>query len=235
MLWMITKFIFCLLAAGALGFIAGWILSSLIKNEKLEEKFSQIRDDYDAKRAELKNSISDLHAKEAELAAANKKIQQFQKELLMQNMDIEEYQKNGATLNNSSELAMENNALKEEISEYKYLENENALLHNEIKELSFEKEKLLKKIEDQKGVSQFSAEKNTKKKKNLQKTSRKKHIKLLQKDLRREKKRVRNMRDFLIEKGLRQEYKDRHKKEIPTFEDSNKILDFGFHLRDSKK
>ena len=147
MLWMITKFIMCLLAAGALGFIAGWILSSLIKNDKLEAKFGQIKDDSETMRAELNQSYKDLESKDDEIEAIQLQMQALQKELMTRNMDLEECQKFDHTSTEGNTLLLENNTLKEEISEYKYLENENTLLHNEIKELSIEKEKFLKELD----------------------------------------------------------------------------------------
>jgi len=148
MLWMITKFIFCLIVAGAFGFILGWVLSSLIRNEKLEEKYTLLKDDFDTQKAELNQSFSDIELKEDELDMLEKRYQQSQKELLIKNMDIEEYEIKGLSIKSSTELELENNTLKEEISEYKYLENENNILHSELKALEEEKEQLLLKLED---------------------------------------------------------------------------------------
>jgi chromosome segregation ATPase len=216
MLWMITKFIFCLLAAGALGFIVGWVLSSLIKNEKLEEQYSQIKDDFETKRAELNQAYSDLDAKEHELLVAENNIQQLQKELLTKNMDLEEYQKHGILSQDTSALELENNSLKEEISEYKYLENENELLHNELKELSIEKEKLLQEIEkyhqnpleteEKRAIDHIILKDN--------------HIKVLQKDLKSAKKKIARMDKYLKKiirtKSKKDEKSSKQEEEIDT-------------------
>jgi len=57
----------------------GWLLSSLVRNEKLEEKYTDLKDDFDTKRAELNQAYSDLAAKDQELMLADKSIQQIQK------------------------------------------------------------------------------------------------------------------------------------------------------------
>ena len=228
MLWMITKFIFCLLAAGALGFIAGWILSSLIKNDKLVEKFSKTKEDYDTQRAELNKAYSDLAAKEEELALSNRKMQQVHKELLMKSMDLEEYQKNAPIAEDPSQLALENNALKEEISEYKYLENENALLHNEIRELSIEKENFLKKLENS-NLDSTQSSKAKRKSKNRYKKQQK-EIKSLEKALRKSKKRVKDLSIFIEDIGQKEAYKKSKKKRkkddaIMTFDFNETLAD----------
>jgi len=200
MLWMITKFIFCLLAAGALGFILGWILSSLVKNEKLEEKYTNIKDEFDTKRAELNHAYSDLDTKEHELTLSNNNMQQVQRELLMKSMEIEEYKKKGFASQDFSELELENNTLKEEISEYKYLENENDLLRNELKELGVEKEQLLEKIENNQNISivtpLLKKKKKSRKNKKMMTDS---HIQVLQKDLKRAKNKLKKMGLYLDE------------------------------------
>jgi chromosome segregation ATPase len=137
------------LAAGAFGFLFGWILSSLIKNEKLNEKYSLLQEECDLQKAELNQALSDVITKDDEIERLQKELQQTQKELLIKNMDLEEYEK-GSNTNSSStqtDLELEINSLKEEINEYKYLENENSILHNELKLLEDEKDELLSKIE----------------------------------------------------------------------------------------
>jgi len=149
MLWMVSKFILCLLAAGAFGFLFGWILSSLIKNEKLNEKYSLLQEECDLQKAELNQALSDVITKDDEIDRLQKELQQTQKELLIKNMDLEEYEKSSNTNSSSTQtdLELEINSLKEEINEYKYLENENSILHNELKLLEDEKDELLSKIE----------------------------------------------------------------------------------------
>ena len=212
MLWMITKFIFCLLAAGALGFIVGWVLSSLIKNEKLEEQYSQIKEDFDTKRAELNQAYSDLDAKDDELNLAQSNIQQLQKELLMKNMDLEEYEKNGFISQDTNDLALENNTLKEEISEYKYLENENELLHNELKELSLEKEKLLQEVERCRSLPIENDMGTTKPLKEVI-TMKDKHINVLQKELKSTKKKIKKMQHYLQNITQEESKPEKEKKE----------------------
>ena len=222
---MITKFIICLLAAGVLGFIIGWMLSSLVKNEKLEEKYTHIKDELDDKRAELNQVYSDLDAKDHELTLSSNNIQQVHKELLMKKMDIEEYEKNGFVSHDTGDLELENNTLKEEISEYKYLENENDLLHNELKELSVEKEMLLQKIESyQKLPNSATVVKKNKNAKNMHKNMKDSHIKTLQKDLKTAKKKLRKMSNFLVEIS---KVKKRHKsKKESSTGDNIMVFDF---------
>ncbi len=154
MLWMITKFVLCMLLAGVFGFIFGWILSSLIKNEKQQQKYDLLKDDFDKQKADLNQAYSDLELKDEEMEHLEKKYQQSQKELLIKNMDLEEYEKRGVSLKSPSDLELENNTLREEIEEYKYLENENSLLHNEIKSLEEEKDKLLQELQELENANQ---------------------------------------------------------------------------------
>ncbi len=222
---MITKFILCLLAAGVLGFIIGWMLSSLVRNEKLEEKYRAIKDDFDTKRAELNQAYSDLDAKEEELNLSYRNTQQIQKELLMKNMDLEEYEKNGFVSSDTSALELENNTLKEEISEYKYLENENELLHNELKELSAEKEKLLERIDKNQDFP-IETPISHKKKKQIKTEPRiqDNHIKVLQKDLKRAKRKLQNMTKYL--EKINQPRQKQRKKKVPKKGDDIMIFDF---------
>jgi len=150
MLWMISKFVLCLIGAGIFGFVFGWILASLIKNEKLEKKYNLLKEDFEEQKANINELHSELSKKDEELKLLEKKYQQSQKELMMKNMDIEEYEKKGLSLKSDNDYILEINSLKEEIAEYRYLENENSLLHNEIRELEDEKEKLLKMLEEYK-------------------------------------------------------------------------------------
>ena len=222
---MITKFIFCLLAAGALGFILGWILSSLVKNEKLEEKYTNIKDEFDTKRAELNHAYSDLDTKEHELTLSNNNMQQVQRELLMKSMEIEEYKKKGFVSQDFSELELENNTLKEEISEYKYLENENDLLRNELKELGVEKEQLLEKIENNQNISivtpLLKKKKKSRKNKKMMTDS---HIQVLQKDLKRAKNKLKKMGLYLDE--INGEKRKEKKKKLSLKNDDILVFDF---------
>ncbi len=222
---MITKFILCLLAAGVLGFIIGWMLSSLVKNEKLEEKYRTVKDDFDAKRAELNQAYSDLDAKEEELNLSYRNTQQIQKELLMKNMDLEEYEKNGFVSSDTSALELENNTLKEEISEYKYLENENELLHNELKELSVEKEKLLEEIEKNQSISLSTPIHKKKKQIKTQTHIQDDYIKVLQKDLKKAKKKLQDMAKYLKKINQPKTEKKTKKKQAKKSDDI-KIFDF---------
>ena len=227
---MISKFIFCLLAAGAFGFIVGWILSSLIKNEKAEEKYNLIKEDFDTKRAELNQVYSDLQTKEQELSRAHKHVQQLEKELLTKNMDLEEYQNKGfLSTTTPDSLTLENNALKEEISEYKYLENENDLLHNELKELGVEKEKLIQELERYRNNGK-SKQKEPKSK--LTSSLESQEISTLKSDLKKAKRRLQKMAQYLnkIEgkkapkKQSKKSKKEQPKRDEPIFFDFDKEL-----------
>jgi chromosome segregation ATPase len=223
MLWMITKFIFCLLAAGVLGFIIGWILSSLIKNEKSEEKYTLLQEEFETKRAELNQAYSDLDNKEQELTLSRNEIQQLGKELMMKNMDLEEFQKNGFLSHEPTELELENNTLKEEISEYKYLENENELLHNELKELSIEKEKLLQQIESETSTTGNISENRVSAKANQ--TLKENHIKRLKSDLKKAKKRLSKMDAFLLNlEGKKRKKVNKKSKENKREEEEQPII-----------
>ncbi len=146
MLWMITKFILCMLAAGVFGFIFGWIFSSLVRNEKQEQKYALLQDEFNNKKAQINQTFSDLEAKEKEIEHLHKLYQQSQKELMMKNLDLEECEKSMQSTPHNEQLLLENNSLKEEIAEYRYLENENALLQEEIKGLEKEKEELISRL-----------------------------------------------------------------------------------------
>ena len=217
---MITKFIFCLLAAGVFGFIAGWMLSSLIKNEKLEEKYTAIKDDFDTQRAELNQLHSDLDAKDKALRLLESNANQIEKELLMKSMDIEEYQKNGFISHNDTDLILEINSLKEEISEYKYLENENELLHNELKELGIEKEKMIQE-----------RDKHSHSKPMLKPATFKETDKIiLQKKLKKAKKRLNEMQDYLEKikapQAPKKKKKQKKQEKHVVKNDDNLIFDF---------
>ena len=230
MLWMISKFIFCLLAAGVLGFIAGWILSSLIKNEQSEEKFYKLKDDFDTKRAELNQAYSDLDAQDREITLLNNNMDQTRKELLMKNMDLEEYEKNGFLTQSTGDLELENNTLKEEISEYKYLENENELLHNEITALSMEKEKLLQEVQkNQEYMANFSSKKD---KVSIRKLDAD-HVSILEKDLKRAKNKIKHMQQVLKDMDKKVAKPIKRKKEKK--ENEINIFDFQKESNQRKK
>jgi chromosome segregation ATPase len=229
MLWMITKFIFCLLAAGILGFIIGWILSSLIKNEKSEEKYALLYEDFETRRAELNQAYSDLDSKEQELTLSHNEIQQLKKELMMKNMDIEEFQKNGFVSHEPTELELENNTLKEEISEYKYLENENELLHNELKELGLEKEKLMQKIESFMPSNPILTDADTETASTKSHALKEAQIKRLQNDLKKAKKRLSKMATYLAGLEKKKKKKDEKKSSSKKKKKEDEPIIFDFH------
>ncbi len=147
MLWMITKFIFCLLLAGVLGFMLGFVFSKLLQRDRDNEKYTLLEDKYDNQKGLINQYLSEMRAKDGEIESMMNRYQASQRELIELKLDYEELEKKCSDSHDTSELELENNTLKEEISEYQYLENENALLLNEIKSLESEKEKLLNKIE----------------------------------------------------------------------------------------
>ncbi len=158
MLWMISKFIFCLLMAGALGFILGFIFAKLLQRDKANESYALLEDRYDNQKALANQYLSELKAKENEIELIMKRYQNCQKELEELKLDHDELKQSCKGEKELSELELENNTLKEEIAEYQYLENENALLLDEIKTLENEKEELLNRLQkcDEAEISQIS-------------------------------------------------------------------------------
>ncbi len=194
MLWIITKFILCMLAAGVFGFIFGWIFSSLVRNEKQEQKYALLQDEFNNHKAQMNQTYSDLEAKEKELEHLHKLYQQSQKELMMKNLDLEECEKGSLSSSDNEQLLIENNSLKEEIAEYRYLKNENALLQEELKDFEKEKEKLISRLEiaDQLTHTNHYLDSNTEPLSTQQSKQIKKHLKRAKKELRKIHKTIQN-------------------------------------------
>lgn len=156
MITIITQMALCLLVALAIGFIFGWVLSSFLRNEKLENTAEELHGKLDQKEAELSEIQNELEAKNEDLEITQESLNAKEKELLIKSMDIEEYQKKltdyeselKQTLSQNDSIKAEIGIYKEQIKEYQVYENENEILQTELKELENEKGTLLEKLDD---------------------------------------------------------------------------------------
>ncbi len=163
MAFIIANFILCLLGAVVFGFIFGWILSSLIRNEKLHEKFINIQDSLEKKELECKELDNKLSEKEMEIDEHKKEYFILKKEFMKKEMDIEEYEDREPISQETTAIEEENRTLKIQIQEYQQLENkneslqkENDFLDNELTKAEEEAKKCSKELEEYKTISKGS-------------------------------------------------------------------------------
>ncbi|MCH9814298.1 MAG: hypothetical protein K0U47_10210 [Epsilonproteobacteria bacterium] len=91
MLTIIAKIIICMIGAALLGFIIGWIFSSLLRNEKHDNQILAIKEKFDEQKAQLNQLETDIGAKDKELDILKGEYESAQKTLLAKDMDKEEY------------------------------------------------------------------------------------------------------------------------------------------------
>ncbi len=163
MAFIIANFILCLIGAVVFGFIFGWILSSLIRNEKLHDKLIALQDSLDKKEMDYKQLDSSLAEKELEIEENRKEYFILKKEFMKKEMDMEECENRELISHDSSQLELENKTLKTQIKEYQQLEEsnvnlqkENDFLDNELTKIEQEVDKLSKEIEEYKTISKGS-------------------------------------------------------------------------------
>ena len=163
MAFIIANFILCLIGAVVFGFIFGWILSSLIRNEKLHDKLINLQDSLDKKEMDYKQLDNSLAEKELEIEEHRKEYFILKKEFMKKEMDMEECENREPISHDDSQLKLENKTLTTQIKEYQELEEsninlqkENDFLDNELTKIEKEVEKLSKEIEEYKTISKGS-------------------------------------------------------------------------------
>lgn len=141
----IAKIIFCLIAAAILGFIIGWIFSSLIKNEKHQSQILAVRERFDEQKAIINQLETEIDAKDREMSILKEKHTAMEKEMLSYDMDSGRDELSDAKI---ADLEAENLLLLEQIKEQKICEDEKDHLQSELKQLENEKQNLINKIEE---------------------------------------------------------------------------------------
>ena len=151
MIYIITQMLLCLIIALFLGFIFGWILSTFIKNEKLQNAIEELESSLKQKNVMLSNIQNELEAKDEDLQIIHDNLKEKEKELLIKSMDLEECQKNATSHTNQvknlnlnlEEISIENESIKaeietykEQIKEYQKYEQENDNLKEELNKLN---------------------------------------------------------------------------------------------------
>jgi len=141
----IAKIIFCMIAAALLGFVIGWIFSSLLKNEKHEKQIMAVKERFDEQTEQINLLETQMDAKDREIQILKKKYNTIQREMLSNEMD-----KSDSTVLEAkiSDLESENLLLLEQIKEQKICEDENEILKLELKDLENEKQNLIDRIDE---------------------------------------------------------------------------------------
>ncbi len=152
MIILITKFILCLFATSLIGFIIGWILSSLIRNEQLEARIDDFKEDMISKKIDIHELKDELETKDMELTNIKKDLKETQEKLFEIGFELDEYKRNVKTIQPAlqTQTIEDSNFDKSQYvhkNKYKRIQDENELLINELEELDAEKEFLLSKID----------------------------------------------------------------------------------------
>jgi DNA repair exonuclease SbcCD ATPase subunit len=134
-----------MIAAAALGFIIGWVFSSLLKNEKHEKQILAIKERFDEQTEQINLLETEMDAKDREIEILKKKYNTLQREMLSNEMDKTDESLFQAKI---SDLEAENLLLLEQIKEQKICEDENEILKLELKDLESEKQTLIDKIDE---------------------------------------------------------------------------------------
>jgi len=145
MMTIIAKIIFCMIAAALLGFVIGWIFSSLLKNEKHEKQIMAVKERFDEQTEQINLLETQMDAKDREIQILKKKYNTIQREMLSNEMD-----KSDSTVLEAkiSDLESENLLLLEQIKEQKICEDENEILKLELNDLENEKQNLIDRIDE---------------------------------------------------------------------------------------
>lgn len=143
MMTIIAKIIICMIAAALLGFIIGWIFSSLLRNEKHEKQITAVKERFDEQKAQINQLETDMGAKEKELIILKEEYATVQKEILSREMDSED---NSIDTAKMTALLEENKMLTAQIKEQQICENANKALQEENQKLK-EKIEALNEVE----------------------------------------------------------------------------------------
>jgi len=145
MMTIIAKIILCMIAAALLGFVIGWIFSSLLKNEKHEKQILAVKERFDEQQEQINLLETEKEAKDREIQILKKKYNTIQREMLSNEMDKTD---DSLLQVKISDLEAENLLLLEQIKEQKICEDENEILKLELKDLESEKQSLIDKIDE---------------------------------------------------------------------------------------
>jgi chromosome segregation ATPase len=133
-----------MIAAAVLGFIIGWIFSSLVRNEKHEKQIMAIRERFDEQKEKINLLDSEKDAKDREIQILKKKYNTIQREMLSSDDKSDE----NLLKSRISDLESENLLLLEQIKEQKICEDENEILKLELKGLEDDRQKLIDRIDE---------------------------------------------------------------------------------------
>jgi DNA repair exonuclease SbcCD ATPase subunit len=134
-----------MIAAALLGFIIGWVFSSLLKNEKHEKQIMAVKERFDEQTEQINLLETQMDAKEREIEILKKKYNTLQREMLSNEMEKSDETQLETKI---SDLEAENLLLLEQIKEQKICEDENEILKLELKDLENEKQTLIDRIDE---------------------------------------------------------------------------------------
>ena len=145
MINIIAQIILCMIAASILGFIIGWIFSTLIRNEKHQKQILAVREKFDEQKAQINQLETEKDAKDREIFTIKEQYEVIQKEMISNQMNNEDDDILRSKLN---DIETENLVLLEQIKEQKLCEDKNEILEIKLKELESEKQKLIERVEE---------------------------------------------------------------------------------------
>jgi len=145
LLEIIAKITLCLVLAAALGFIVGWLFSTILRREKEDEKYRELYEDYERKRHDIVQLEEELSLKNSTIEQLETKYENCERERLSAQLDEKDCKKFEKVI---EELRAENEMLISQIKEQKLCEDENEMLKSELQILEEEKDKLLSEIEN---------------------------------------------------------------------------------------
>jgi len=145
LLEIIAKITLCLVLAAALGFIVGWLFSTILRREKEDEKYRKLYEDYEQKRHDIVQLEEELSLKNSTIEQLETKYENCERERLSAQLDEKDCKKFEKVI---EELRAENEMLISQIKEQKLCEDENEMLKSELQILEEEKDKLLSEIEN---------------------------------------------------------------------------------------
>ncbi len=145
MMNIITQIIFCMVAASLLGFVIGWIFSSLLRNEKHQNQILAVKEKFDEQQAQITLLETKIDTKNREILTVREQYSVLQNEMT----NTQDDNKDNSILHTKiTDLEGENIVLLEQIKEQKICDDEKDILENELRELENEKNKLILRVEE---------------------------------------------------------------------------------------
>lgn len=145
MMNIIAQIVLCMVAASILGFIIGWIFSSLIRNEKHQSQVLAVKERFDEQKAQISQLETKIDTKDREILTIKEQYNVMQKEMTSNHTDNED---NNILRSKITDFEVENLVLLEQIKEQKICEDEKDIFQVEIKDLENEKQDLIERIEE---------------------------------------------------------------------------------------